>query len=475
MPTSLGCILLTLLSLLRHAHSAAAGSLQWSFRSNSSMPMGTRVLQTINSSSIYVSCSNNAYCAVNTNDGSLIWNVTGFKGEVLSNDGSMVYGVDEKEHSLKAISTHDGSLKWTTHGAHHYAAGYTNTGTVVARNGDVYDMVRPVQPDNVTRHLAVFSSDTGIQKWSFDTKIDYPVYSKPVFSPDQSVVYVGNNIPCNIGGASLFAINTIDGSSKWTYSTWYPINASPLVSMDGSTVYFSLASEVSFGAMGSIVALNTKDGTVKWRLRTYNFQATLTFSLDETAIYYSSCPNCTPPSESPWNVTALNASDGSKLWTSFVPGRNMEVYGSLPILSLDGTALYTSMDINRDPSDTSKGPFVQYAINTSDGSKLWEYTVLQPIGETALSSDGLTLYFIGKQSYYNETIPTTTNYNESLYAINTKDGKGKWSFKLGTGNFTTFPFTDEGGVMFSLDRSMLFVGADLNKLSQYLFAFNTDS
>jgi outer membrane protein assembly factor BamB len=101
--------------------------------------------------------------------------------------------------------------------------------------------------------------------------------------------------------------------------------------------------------------------------------------------------------------------------------------------------------------------------------------VLQPIGETALSSDGLTLYFIGKQSYYNETITTTTNYNESLYAINTKDGKGKWSFKLGTGNFTTFPFTDEGGVMFSLDRSMLFVGADLNKLSQYLFAVNTDS
>ena len=66
-----------------------------------------------------------------------------------------------------------------------------------------------------------------------------------------------------------------------------------------------------------------------------------------------------------------------------------------------------------------------------------------------------------------------------MYAINTKDGKGKWSFKLGTGNFTTFPHTDpgEGGVMFSLDRSMLFVGADLNKLSQYLFAFtcNTDS
>jgi len=245
----------------------------------------------------------------------------------------MVYGVDEEGHSLKAISTDDGSLKWTTNGSHHYA-GYTNT--VVARNGDVYDTVRPVQPDNVTRHLAVFSSDTGIQKWSFDTKIDYPVYSKPVFSPDQSVVYVGNNIPCNIGGASLFAINTIDGSSKWTYSTWYPINASPLVSMDGSTVYFSLASEVSFGAMGSIVALNTKDGTVKWSLRTYNFGATLTFSLDGHAIYYSSCPNCTQPNPyGSWNVTALNASDGSKLWTSFVPGRNMEVYGSLPILSLD--------------------------------------------------------------------------------------------------------------------------------------------
>ena len=85
------------------------------------------------------------------------------------------------------------------------------------------------------------------------------IRSGATVSRDGSIVYVGSGNP----GGSLHAFYTKDGSSKWDFDAKKVVPGNPCLSADGATVY------VGSGTW-DVFAVNTADGTEKWRYHTGN-------------------------------------------------------------------------------------------------------------------------------------------------------------------------------------------------------------
>jgi outer membrane protein assembly factor BamB len=119
----------------------------------------------------------------------------------------------------------------------------------VAANGNVYfgaDDGR-VYGYNINAHT--YSPLNG-----FPVQLDGPVHSSPTLSSDGNVLYVGTD------NGSLYAINTSNGSMKWAhpFSISGPIQTSPLLSQDGSLVIVA-------GGDGYVYGVNTSDGSQAWK------------------------------------------------------------------------------------------------------------------------------------------------------------------------------------------------------------------
>ena len=145
---------------------------------------------------------------------------------------------------------------------------------------------------------------------------------------------------------------------------------------------------------GTLYALN-KDGSVLWA---YNFNASLnTPALSKNGtIYVSDQQNN--------KLTAINP-DGNLLWTC----SNINIstsYNSAPTIGSDGTIYVGGSSL--------------YAINPTDGSVEWSYTVTGTINMApAVGSNGI-IYVAS----------TGNGTNGTLYAIN-PDGKLKWTCTIG--------------------------------------------
>ena len=214
---------------------------------------------------------------------------------------------------------------------------------------------------------------------------------------------------------------------------------------------------------GTLYALN-KDGSVLWA---YNFNASLnTPSLSKNGtIYVSDQQNN--------KLTAINP-DGNLLWTC----SNINIstsYNSAPTIGSDGTIYVGGSSL--------------YAINPTDGSVEWSYTVTGTINMApAVGSNGIiyaastgngtngTLYAINPDGKLNWTCTigqvlydspsigsdgtiyigccgSSSITNGTLYAINPTDGSVEWTYPISYRYITGIPAIGSDGTIYILGGS----------------------
>ena len=151
----------------------------------------------------------------------------------LGADGTIYFGSnDDKIYALNP----DGSFKWEFS-----TGGNISTSPTVGPDGTIYcgsddDFLYALNPD-------------GSQKWAFDTGGN-PNNTSAALDQDGATIYVGAS------SDKLFAINTADGTEKWSYTADGDI-LSIAVGLN-NTIY------ANQNGGRKLIAINTANGVEKW-------------------------------------------------------------------------------------------------------------------------------------------------------------------------------------------------------------------
>lgn len=230
---------------------------------------------------LYQGARNAILYAINS-DGSKKWEyATGAASKNLdcfpavTADGKTLYILDG-ENVLHSISTAAGTANWTVK-----LAGTENKAGAVAidKNGTVYVGTRTA--------IYAFNPD-GTQLW----KVAGAVTEIGSFALDGETLYAAQ-----IGGAGLLALNTTDGSTKWSFAANGDAYA-PIVDKSGN-VYF-----VDKG--GKSLYSVSKTGTQNWKF-TVDAAPTYCFPVldDKGNVYFGSGAG---------RIYAVDSSNGEELW-----------------------------------------------------------------------------------------------------------------------------------------------------------------
>ncbi|WP_168193988.1 PQQ-binding-like beta-propeller repeat protein [Pontibacter sp. SGAir0037] len=209
-------------------------------------------------------------------------------------DGNIYVNTWDNAKAIQKLNGQDGTVMWTGGGSG--VLGASNTTPAIDSQGNIYHGSRFTAPNG-----GFFSfSPTGEKRWQIIGVGAF--YTAPVLSPDEKTVYV-----LNTNEGKLWAVNTADGTSKWTESVgmgsgthgsslsmdadgtiYYTTNAHVVAITDNgttgavkwsATVTGAAQSGVVIGANGDLytgsaaglVALEPANGNVKW---TYNLTTT---------------------------------------------------------------------------------------------------------------------------------------------------------------------------------------------------------
>ena len=235
----------------------------------------------------------------------------------------------------------------------------------------------------------------GSELWSVQTG-DW-IESSAALSPDENTVYVGS------WDNKLYAINTGNGSTLWSFESGSLISSSPSIADDGS-IYFG-------GTDGFLYGLNS-DGTLKWEVFVGG-------ELDSSVAIGTSGELYVASSE---GVVYSFDGFGQELWSFDVPdepgatGRETLIVSSC-MLSGSGELYVGSNN------------YFFYALDTIDGSMLWNYETAGEIDASpTMSIDGNILM---------------SSRDGFVYSLNPEGGL-VWKTEIGV-NFFTSAVVDEVG------------------------------
>jgi outer membrane protein assembly factor BamB len=269
---------------------------------------------------------------------------------VLSKDILTLYTICGS--SVCALNTEDGTIKWTSSGI---SVHYT-TPTLSADGLTVY-VIASSNDDPVLRAYALNASNgpdskatDGSQKWKSADEVGE---ASSVLSMDGSTMFCGNK-----------AVNTSDGTTKWTAHDVENTSTTSVLSEDGMTLYVGSDNK-------NVYALNASDGSTIWTFAAESVvSGTPALSPDGKTLYVNSQNY----------VYSLNGVDGQMLWKTFTisGGKNGRFASAL---SPDGSSLYVGSTDNN-----------VYALNAADGTKKWSYLTEGHAGPPTVSKDGKVLY-----------------------------------------------------------------------------------
>jgi outer membrane protein assembly factor BamB len=145
---------------------------------------------------------------------------------------------------------------------------------------------------------AVYAVDaaTGQDLWRFQAARD--VWSAPQVA--EGVVYVASL------DHRMYALNAETGAELWSQDLGAALAGTPTLSADGETLFAG-----TFGSQ--LVALNTADGSEKWTKATTNWVWSAP-ALDAGVLYFTDVSGM---------VYAVEEATGTNVWTPFAPGGQM--------------------------------------------------------------------------------------------------------------------------------------------------------
>ncbi|MFO7839833.1 MAG: PQQ-binding-like beta-propeller repeat protein [Desulfosalsimonadaceae bacterium] len=211
------------------------------------------------------------------------------------------------------------------------------------------------------------------------------IESTPVVSADGETVFVGSE------DGNLYAVDTQDGTEKWRFHTNEQVDSAPAIGAEGN-IYFGSAD-------GHIYCVEPEAGALVWQFPAGgqgakgSFYASPALDIETGRIYIGSTDH---------HLYALNMADGSLEWR-FKTGSKIV---SSPVIGHDHTVYQGSLDE------------YLYALNP-DGTKKWRFKAAYEIrAAPALDADGTI--FVGTCSARGEA-----NENNGLHAVSFA-GRKQW-------------------------------------------------
>lgn len=263
---------------------------------------------------------------LNRHTGEIVWERK-FSGYSYSNtdmalsQNDTIYNVDIYSDIMVALDGSDGSVKWT----YQFTAGHGNQDVVIGPDGSIYTMVY----DN-TSYLTVYAFNAnGTVRWTKTMVPPGPTFAgSPIsLASDGGTLYFGTYSKSGANFTNnglLYALNTSDGSIKWTYPSGdfgSTLFTPPIVDVDGS-IY--IMNSVPTEYRKRITAV-TSDGLLKWE---YSIGTTTDFwkniaLREDGVLLVERVPSLYYMPFSTGLIEAINTNNGSLLWS-----RTTSDYGS---------------------------------------------------------------------------------------------------------------------------------------------------
>jgi outer membrane protein assembly factor BamB len=333
---------------------------------------------------------------------------SGPRGSISSN--GTFYGTDIGCDGFYVIDTNTGQLKWL----YNFYGGHGSGQTIIGSDGTIYTDRN--SGGNGTDIFYAFNPDGSI-KWTKNIILSETVGDRlsinSLFMSSDDTIYLPfstyDSSYNSTNHGKLVAINSEDGSTKWTYNTG-DLGWRAIIDNNG-TIY--VTSDYQYNAtLGDYVATEKKifainpDGTLKWERTTgeNTKQGYNSFSLRNDGILLAL------RGQNEWNepnkLEAINTSDGSLLWSeettaydiSFSDNNNGFVYAD-GVAGANANDYYTR--VNYFDSNANLKWRVAYPYNT-DPNNSGGY-VYYSLGSIVQDERGWIYGSLGKGAYDNDT------------------------------------------------------------------------
>jgi outer membrane protein assembly factor BamB len=357
--------------------------------------------------------------------------------------GSVVYGPTVIEGYIYSVSSWFGGFGGrlycfnASNGNQVWNLSVSQRNSIVINEGYLYTS----SYNGSTGTFYALNASTGEQLW-------YLTNLKSIYAPtvDQSCVYFSCDNYTIFEGTDasfVYALDALTGAQKWRYTAIStPRFFSPVVA-DGFVYAVGEVLPDDVWNSSALYAFSAFGGTIMWNSTFAGYPGDPV--VDGNLVYVSSSRRDENRNIFAGDIHAFDRFTGVEAWTFTTGGEVSSV-----VVSMEGVVYVGSADRNI------------YALNASDGTKLWNYTTVATAGTPVIANgniyvnSGGNLYclnaFTGKKIWnYTTEGPTSsrptvngdlvyfgsegpvafaTFTNHTLYALNALTGKKIWSYTI---------------------------------------------
>lgn len=290
---------------------------------------------------VYVTTNDDYLYALNPNDGSVLWSYArGGLVPAVDSDGA-VYAAGHSNGLQAVDKVLNGTLQWR------YAFGpYGDVGIPTVTGETLYVGY------SYNRSIYAINTVDGSLRWSYRVGDVNQRFTAPAVGPD-GTLYVGST------AGVLYAFDSANGTLRWQYRTGGTLSrwTAPVVGPD-NTVYVGASD-------GKVYAINGADGTLRWQYTTGGrIMAGAALGADGT-LYVGSEDGY---------IYALNTRDGTLRWRYWTGG-----LGNCALAVDARGTVYVARHNQRD------GAGYVYALVGENGTPEWRYGIGMYAGCTALA------------------------------------------------------------------------------------------
>ncbi len=345
---------------------------------------------------VYVGSNDGALFKLDAQNGSQLWRFK-TKGNIIPAPPTVVNGVvyvGSQEGLVYALNAVDGATKWS------FQTQSAVLSTPVVANGVLY-------AGSSDGYLYALNVQNGSQLWRYYTGPTTATVNVGTVAVANGVVYGSSSD--EVAHSYLFAIDARSGSQLWRIQVNDQSFTDPQVA--NGIIYIASSALKHQGGPdirdSYVYAFNTKDGSRLWLSDKVNDHILSSPTVANGVVYIGSQDTF---------LYALNATTGKRLWHHNTGG---EIYTSPKVVNgvvFVGVVGNVSTTATGSSNDTIKSSSYILALNATNGSSLWQHSIVNYAGSQLAVYNGV-IYSASEDSF--------------VYALSTKDGSVLWQHKLG--------------------------------------------